>query len=484
MAYIEDDQMVMNEIQKTVEVMTGQAPIPATLDPEFKKTFDTSSGLQPYNLEPFLGTLVPLLTPIRNVLPRQSGRGKQVEYKVVDGINTAGLNGFVAEGMAGQIVASSVSDKNAKYASMALADKVTYEQEWEGQPYVQSRALAVANLLRATMIAEERNILYAQNTVGSANSNAPGAVGTSPSPTVVTSGSGSGLSAGNVYVQVVAFTAMGNAMPSSEVSVSVADGENVVVTPVFPTNQPIVGFEVYAGSASGAEYLVTAANVQDGKLLSEQYSTNGAPLTITSLPTSGKQPSVYVTDNSASPLAWNGIIPQIFAGGGYTQNVGGELTDMGPIKSMFKALWDNAAGDPNVIYVHSTESQTITDLVLGNSNTPYTILVEEQNGAAGGVKVSRLINPQTASVVKVNTHRDLPQGMILALQTELPSWYPGAEIPAPIAMDLVQDYTEINYAPTYNNPGWTTEVRLLGTLKLYIPMLQGVLYGISPSLTA
>jgi hypothetical protein len=474
------EKNVMNEIQATVDLMKTTVPEKAVLDPEFKKTFDTSSGLQPYNLEPFVGTLVPVLTPIRNSLPRLTGRGKQVEFKVVTGINTAKLNGFVREGNAGQIVTTEVRTVTAKYASMALADKVTYEQEWEGKPYVESRALAVANLLRAVMIAEENNILWAQNDVGSASQQAPGAVGKTPAPSAVAGGSGSSLTAGTIYIKAVAFTGMGAALPSDPVQVNVQqDGQAVTITPVFPANQPIVGFKLFAGTAAGQEYLITEDNVQDNKLKSDNYTTNGEPIVLTSLPTSGEQASAYAADNSASDLAWNGIIPQIFAGGGQLINLKGKLTDMNPVKKMFKQLFDVAKGDPDVIYVSSTESQTITDLVLGQSNTPYTVLIEEQNGAAGGVKVSRLVNPQTGSVVKVHTHPNMYQGMILFLQTQLPGWYPGAEIPAPIAMDLVQDYTEINYAPTYNNPGWTTEVRLLGTVKLYIPMLQGVIYGIS-----
>lgn len=478
MAHIEDTD-VRNEIQKTVEVMTQTTPTKAELHPEFKKSFDTSSGLQPYNLEPFVGTLVPVLTPLRNSIPRLSGRGKQVEFKTITGINTAKLNGFVAEGSAGQIVTSQVNDVNAVYRSMALADKVTYEQEWEGKPYVESRALAVANLLRATMIAEEGNILFAQNTSGGASQQAPGAVGTTPTPIVAAGGTGSNLAAGTVYVKAVAYTGMGAAIASAEVSVAVTANQQVTITPVFPTNQPVVGFKLFAGSVAGAEYLITAAQVSGGVLYSDNYTTNGEPVVLNDLPTTGEQPSAYTADASASALAWNGILPQIFAGGGYKKAVNGKLT-MDFIKGLFKGLYDQAKGDPNVVYVGSTESQTITDLVLGQSNTPYTVLIDEQNGAAGGVKVSRLVNGQTAGIVKVFTHPNMPQGMVMALQTELPSWYPGAEIPAPMAMDLVQDYTEINYAPTYNNPGWTTEVRLLGTLKMYIPILQGVLYGITP----
>lgn len=479
MAHMMETVSVQNEIQKTVDYMKTVVPEKATLDPDFKKTFDTSSGLQPYNLEPFLGTLVPILTPLRNSIPRVNGRGKQVEFKAVTAINTQKLNGFVAEGSSGQLVTSTVNDVNAVYRSIALADKVTYEQEWEGKPYVDSRALAVANLLRATMIAEESNILFAQNNVGSATQQAPGAVGTTPTPTLTPVASGGTLAAGSVYVKAVGFTGMGAAIVSAEATATVALNGSLTITPVFPANQPIVGFLLFAGSASGTNYQVAAANVANSTLLSDNYTTNGAPITLTSLPTSGPQASTYNADNSSSALAYNGILPQIFAGGGYRKAVNGKLT-MDFMKALFKGLWDQGKGDPNVVYTAATESSTITDLTLGANNTPYNVLIDEQNGAAGGFRVSRLVNQITGTDVNLRVHPNLFQGTLMALQTELPGWYPGADIPSPVVVDNVQDYTEISYSPTYASPGWVTEVRLLSTVKLYIPLLQGVLYGITP----
>ena len=44
---------------------------------------------------------------------------------------------------------------------------------------------------------------------------------------------------------------------------------------------------------------------------------------------------------------------------------------------------------------------------------------------------------------------------------------------------LPQDYIEIDYPPTQANPFWQVEVRLYGTLKLYLPIIQGALYGVN-----
>jgi hypothetical protein len=188
----------------------------ALLQADAAKAWNVGNGFQAYNLE-MLHSLFPQLTPVRNMTSRVKGKGKRVEYKAVTGINTGGLSGFVAEGNAASLIATNTSDIAATYRSFALGDSVTMESEWAGVGFTDLKALAVTNLLRATMIAEENAILFGQNSTASAQEQAPGAAGTAPNlATPTTSTSGGTLPATTAYYfKQTVITPMGESLPSA-----------------------------------------------------------------------------------------------------------------------------------------------------------------------------------------------------------------------------------------------------------------------------
>lgn len=467
------------ELQKTIDLLKGGAAqnINALL-PDVVKAWNLASGLQMYNLDPVAKELYPILSPIRNITPRLGGKGKQAEYKAITAVNTAALNGWAAEGTAGQQITNATSDIISVYRTMALGDGVTFEQQWAGQGFIDSKSLAVATLLRAMMIAEENAILFGQNTLAATNQQAPGALGTTATPTVAGSGTGGSIATGTYYVVAVANTGMGPAIKSAEVSSGALTGPNasITVTPVRTAGQPILGFDIYVGSASGGPYYKAVAGTHFTKQ-SDAYATNGAAVTLTSVPTSGA--TAPIADASADANAFNGLLAQIAGGSGaMITNVDAALTDTTPLDNHLKAMWDNGRADPDLALLNSTESIKLTNITIGASGTPYFVMVDQQNGATANYRVARFTNKVTGTEVQVRVHPTLAQGNILTLSTKLPGWYVPTDIPAVWALDLVQDYIEIDYPPTRTDPQYNVEVRLFGTLKLYIPVLTGMLRGI------
>lgn len=480
---------ISTEIQDTLNFLKNNGnSLKGALDPDTQKSFTTSAGLQTYNLQAAVLLMFPLLTPIVNQMPRVQGKGKQAEYKAINGINTANLRGWAQENYSASKVTSNVIDITAVYRILALADSISFEAEWEGRGYTDVKALAVANLIRAMKIQEEYAVLFGQNTVAASNQQSPGAVGQLGAPVLATSGTGS-VAAGTYYVVTVPWTGMGAGIASVAGSITTTAAGGIVVTPVGNAGQPILGYDVYVGAASGGPfYKVTSSNVASGTLLGgsiagSQMLTNGAPVTLTSVPTTGANPPG--TDNTASALAYNGIFAQTYGGvGAYKNALNGPLSSLSAINQMFLSLWNNANGDPDTLYCNAAESDTITNLTLGQSGTPYFITVDNQNGATGNYRTARLVNKVTGSEVPVKVHPAIPQGNILALQQKLPSWYVPTDIPNTMAIDVVQDYTEIDYPPVYdptngNGDAWTIAIKFLSTFKMYIPLLQGSITGIS-----
>jgi hypothetical protein len=396
----------------------------------------------------------------------------------------------VAEGTAASIIASSTTDITATYRSFALGDTVTFESEWAGNGFVDLKALAVTNLLRATMIAEENAILFGQNSAASATEQAPGAVGAAPNlaaPTTSTTG-GSIAAATAYYFKQTVITPMGESTPSASsatVTTGAGSTNSITVTPVFPAGQPVIGFNIYASTASGGTYyLVASANVATARSTGQLpggslvWLTNGSPLVVTSIPTSGANPPA--SDGSASALAFNGIYTQMVGGSGATlTNQGGTLTNAG-ITGLLQKLWNTSRADPDACWCNVTESVNLTALTLG-AGTPYQVLVNqgEVNNATANFRVARYTNPATGTELPIRVHPTVPQGLMLFLSSKLPGWYVPTDIPTVWEMDLPQDYTEIDYPPVSSNPLWQVEVRFYGALKLYLPAIQGALSGIA-----
>ena len=80
----------------------------------FSESTSATSGLTYYDLELGAKCLYPLLTPLRNEIPRVSGKGGiQANWRAVTGVNTTGLRIGVSGGNRGGVQAVSTQDYTA-----------------------------------------------------------------------------------------------------------------------------------------------------------------------------------------------------------------------------------------------------------------------------------------------------------------------------------------------------------------------------------
>ena len=124
--------------------------------------------------------LFPVVTPLRNKIPRTRGIGTARRYKAITGINTANLSGAYAEGNTAAFgsltlarapkITSTARDASVTYKKLGLSDSVTFEAQIQGRSFEDMHATAAMNLLRAVMVAEERLMLHGR----SATTGAPG----------------------------------------------------------------------------------------------------------------------------------------------------------------------------------------------------------------------------------------------------------------------------------------------------------------------
>ena len=156
--------------------------------------------------------LYPVITPLRNRLPRQlSDRGDlATRWKAITGVNTSGFGLGVAPGRRSAEMSVTEQDYVASYAGLGLEASIDWEAVWSGGKEFDNKATLVQSLLRAVMIGEENVIL---------NGNASMPLGTPVAPSVQVASGGTLPQPQNLLVFVAALTprALANSTVASSV---------------------------------------------------------------------------------------------------------------------------------------------------------------------------------------------------------------------------------------------------------------------------
>ena len=162
----------------------GRTPIrcPAIRSPRpapFLNPTSATSGLTYYDLELGAKFLYPLLTPLRNEIPRVSGKGGiQANWRAVTGVNTTGLRIGVSGGNRGGVQAVSTQDYTAAYKGIGIETSVDFEAQYAGMGFDDVKAIGAKVGLEACMLGEELLILGGNTSV---------ALGTTPTPSLAPS---------------------------------------------------------------------------------------------------------------------------------------------------------------------------------------------------------------------------------------------------------------------------------------------------------
>lgn len=425
--------------------------MPATsedLAKAFTQSNSATTGLTYYDLQAPALTLYPVITPLRNKLPRVTGgRGIQANWKAITVINANNISVGVSEGNRGGVLSTTVVDYYAAFRTIGVEDSVTFEADLAADGFDDLKARAVQGNLRSLMIGEEKMLL-----AGNGGGQALGQVGT---VTLSTATTGGALSNGTYYAACVALTLQGyeyatsnlgvtgqitrtNADGSSDTygsgcsrasaiaSLAVAGGGAVQTLTASVT--PIKGAVAYAwfmGSANAYASLFFA-----GVTSTSRYTLTGA------IPGSGNviPADLQSNDRSTNALHFDGFITMAAktGSGSYWNAVsaGSTLTadGTGGIVELDTALqwfWDNLRIAPSEIWVHAQQMLDFRKKVLtGSSNAGQRFVFQTtQNGLVGSSVIKGYLNPFTMSggqEVPVNLHPNCPPGTIVFLTHELP----------------------------------------------------------------
>lgn len=477
------NQQLVTDTLKALDAFSKSYKTPIT-DPRFADLFgktstftqsgSATSGLTFYDLEAGAKFLYPVITPLRNMIPRVSGKGGiQANWRAVTGINTGSVSVGVSVGNRGGVIAVSTADYTAAYKGIGLESSVDFEAQYAGQNFDDVRAIAAKTLLESVMLGEEAVLLGGN---GSAV-----AMGTTPTPTLADVTTGGTLLANTTYrVICVALTLQGYMASSVSGGIVLqtvrtnADGSSDTVNgggaqksvagtvttandasnthKVSATVTAVTGAVAYAwflGTTAGTETLAAITTINSALLSSAAAGTQLA----SALPSSDCSQNSLVFDGLLYQAWKTGSNATIYTMATGTAGTGTPLTSdaaggIVEIDYVLKQLWDNYRLSPDTIWVNAQEQLNISKKILaGNSSAAqrFTFTVD-QGMLAGGVMVRSYLNRFSmagAKEIPIMLHPNLPAGTILITTKALP--YPLSNVGNVIQVRTRQDYYQIEW---------------------------------------
>src|SRR5881227_2432279 len=163
----------------------------------------SGSGLVAFDLQSPAKNLFPVVTPIRNSIPRVGGgTGTATNWRQVTARTGSGFDamGWVPEGQRSGQMSYSTASKSASFVTIGEEDAASYEAISAGRHFEDIQARMTFRLLQKLMLKEEMAIL---------GGNASLQLGTPATPALSASGSGATLPAATYSVITVGLTLEG-----------------------------------------------------------------------------------------------------------------------------------------------------------------------------------------------------------------------------------------------------------------------------------
>ena len=462
----------MNNAKLTQDTLDLIKTAMGSAENSLHKAITTNTGLVNYDLQAPAKNLYPVITPIRNRLPRVKGRGGlMTNWRQVSSIAGSGVKSmpWVPEGQRSARMSYVTANKSAPYVTLGEEDNITEEAINAAEGFEDLQATMSMRLLQQTMIKEEYAII---------GGNATMALGTPDTVVCSSSGSGGTLPTLTYDVAVVALTLEGYLAASLSTGVVQAKSITGADGKTFTLN----------GGSSNKSAVTTQAVTLGGHLFASVPQVNGAvayawyigasgaakleAITLinsldfsTVLAGTGQALSAITADCSANAsyafdgifsTAWNSTTAYIKKMATGTAGTGTPLTAGGrrnitEIDVMLKYMWDNFRLQPSVLYVNSQELKNITDKVMSssaspifaaNQSEPYAVVA---NGTITGYFTAFGMDKQ---VIPIILHPNIPAGTILGWCENLPAQYQNSEVPNVAEMHVRKEFVQTYWPQT------------------------------------
>jgi hypothetical protein len=473
------------------------------IDKQITLTTPLSTSFAAFDLEAPAKLLTPRPTPLRNRIPRKKGVGTSHRVKRILGYTGTGTGGQgniwpgitettqnnFAPGSAnafylerGPQISYTADDLVLPYNSYSLSDQVSFDANFSGMGYEDLRQLSSTSTLYATMLMEERMMLYARGTA-SGYSGAIAAPATVTLTSPVASGSQTALAAATYYVYVtsnagISGSGFGESIVSTVQSTAVASGDvlNIAWTAVTGA----IGYNIYVGTSTGTANCTFQGVAQGTSAVIQGAGTVGLLGNNFALTTTGAAASRANADTSAYATGYDGIIPTVTgANSGYNNTINTTFSTSNPgveYQTVFYNLYNSVKGDPDEILINGADRKQLSDSIKNGSTANYRLNLSqtETGDYVGGATIGALNNEITGKMVPLTVHPWLQQGISPVLSYTLP--IPDTEVSDVWAAINVQDYMGIQWPVVQFSYDFSTYFR--GTFFCYAPAWNGAVSGI------
>ena len=450
-----------------------------SLEKAWNQSGSATSGITNYDLEAPAKSLVPVITPLRNMIPRVGGgTGTQTNWRAVTAVNTTKVGIGVPQGQRGRVQTVATKDYTAPFVTIGLEDYATDEAELAAMGFDDVLALMTLNNLRGLMIGEEALIIGGNGVTGGGGV----ALGTTPTPSLTPSISNGSIATGSTYgvicvaltltnylncdLTLQAATAVpqsgqvtgadgntffynaGTAQKSAEATTTIASGNTGSIAATVTAVPNAVAYAWFFGVA-GSEILTQITTINSALITG---ATAGATQTPASFTADYSQDQYVFSGlmsiaNSASSGAYIKTMATGTAGTGttLTADTNGGCVE---IDTALKSFWDVSRLSPDAMWVSSQEQAAIGEIILegGSSAAQRFVFTTDQGNVKGGVIVRSYLNKFTMSgnqEIPVHLHPNIPPGTILFTTSQLP--YPLSNVANVMQVKTRRDYHQIDW---------------------------------------
>jgi hypothetical protein len=482
------------------------------LGKNFSLSSPLSSGFVPFDLIPFVRTIYPVYTPLRNKIPRVPGQGEYHRGKILASISGSlpGNLGSLQDDSTSEFFGGSFAswpnalpasgsqtayDLTIPYKFFALTEGTSWLAQFQGQGFDDIYGLASLVLLQEFMLLEEHDILASSSQA----LNQPAA------PTCVARAAGTGETAltftgTDLWITVTALDFWGetayNASLVTEVTTATT-GVSVVDVTIQPSDGQLA-YAIYIGTGTSApgrtSFFRFQTNTLGGYVGAIKFTLQGAvpttganpPASDTGTSSSNRQESIISVlsdrayNSGSGPYPGSGSSPAVNAG--YLNKSVGKQFVITVLQDALQQMFNGTTGyfaNPSEIITSPNDITILAESILTESVAAYQLRIQQSEVAnvTGGVAVANVVNPITRSMPELLAHPYLPQGNALLMSYTLPQTQ--NNLGNVVENVMVQDYAQIGWPVI--DPTFRQSILRLGLFWLAAPQYCGLLQGLQRS---
>ena len=449
-------------------------------------------GFTPFDLQDSIEFLVPVMTPLRNSIPRRKAQGQAVQIRQITGYsnsrtggvpnlntffnsatNTSTYNGITLNRP--NTISYSADALVVPFVENGISDSVEYQAQFAAQGFTDLRQLSNTAAIYSHMLGEENNIL-----------NSTSAVLPVAGVTATTSngGTATGLPAGTYTPLVTISSSFGESEALTGESTTVEAGESVTVT---LNSVPVgaVALNVYV-TVSGIHYVGRTTSTASGSFPVLFAVTPTLPSTSAD---NGSSPAYQFGGTALGTAGYTGMISTLLGNGstpaaaGYVKAVNGPLgtaAPFGEINTMLVEMWETNRAQPGTLYTSGRiQAALLAEIQQQGSATSYRAnYMTGDDGIIVGGAVTGITSPVGGPALNIVAHPFIPEGVVIAHSTTLPS--PVSGVPGTATIDNVVDLTTIEWPQI--GMSYDLSTYQYGSFVFHTPGFDGILTGITTTL--